>query len=282
MVKTHKKEAHFFDQSLFNVEANNISETKLEMVRKDYAETYFYPTLLDKITRHDDTIELPLHAFEKTPFYMFDPLVPERIRVVCPWAKVIILLRDPVARAYSAYKMNRQNDKIRYGNTTFESVIEQEVDILNRIGILDQNFLDLDEDKRQTKWRQYWEWYTMKKKYADAFIGRGLYCLQLEMWYKYYQDEARKNILIVKSESLAPNTTTNEVNLKSITDYIGVSEYNFISKPTERIHKSKDIGQIKTETQEYLQRLFEPFNKRLHSMLGEGWEDPWPYLNRKD
>ncbi len=38
-----------------------------------------------------------------TPFYLSDPLVPARIREVCPGAKIIIVLRDPVERAYAFY-----------------------------------------------------------------------------------------------------------------------------------------------------------------------------------
>ena len=38
---------------------------------------------------------------EITPYYIFHPLVPERIQLCCPKARMIVLLRDPVERALS-------------------------------------------------------------------------------------------------------------------------------------------------------------------------------------
>ncbi|MGP9031762.1 sulfotransferase family protein [Glutamicibacter mysorens] len=41
---------------------------------------------------------------EASPYYLFHPLAMERIAKIAPQAQVIVLLRDPVERAYSAYK----------------------------------------------------------------------------------------------------------------------------------------------------------------------------------
>jgi hypothetical protein len=42
-------------------------------------------------------------TFESSPYYMFHPLAAERIAEDLPGVKVIVLLRDPVERAYSAH-----------------------------------------------------------------------------------------------------------------------------------------------------------------------------------
>ncbi|MGP7813336.1 sulfotransferase family protein [Glutamicibacter soli] len=44
---------------------------------------------------------------EASPYYLFHPLAMERIAQVAPQAQVIVLLRDPVERAFSAYKQER-------------------------------------------------------------------------------------------------------------------------------------------------------------------------------
>ena len=41
------------------------------------------------------------HCGEITPFYLFHPEVPARIRALLPEAKLLVLLRDPVERALS-------------------------------------------------------------------------------------------------------------------------------------------------------------------------------------
>ncbi len=38
--------------------------------------------------------------------YMYDPAVPVRIKAVLPDAKFLIMLRDPVERAYSHYNIH--------------------------------------------------------------------------------------------------------------------------------------------------------------------------------
>lgn len=45
--------------------------------------------------------------FEATPEYLYHPGVPGRIRRYYPDARIVILLREPVARAYSAWNMYR-------------------------------------------------------------------------------------------------------------------------------------------------------------------------------
>jgi Sulfotransferase domain len=42
-------------------------------------------------------------AFEASPYYMFHPLVPERIERDLPGVKLLVLVRDPVERAYSQH-----------------------------------------------------------------------------------------------------------------------------------------------------------------------------------
>jgi hypothetical protein len=37
-------------------------------------------------------------AYEKTPNYMFLPAVPELIHKICPWTKIVLILRNPVDR----------------------------------------------------------------------------------------------------------------------------------------------------------------------------------------
>ncbi|KAA1421465.1 sulfotransferase domain-containing protein [Nocardioides humilatus] len=45
---------------------------------------------------------------DASPSYMIHPAVPDRINEVCPEAKVVFVLRDPVSRAYSHYQHNKR------------------------------------------------------------------------------------------------------------------------------------------------------------------------------
>jgi Sulfotransferase family len=46
---------------------------------------------------------VPPVAFESSPYYMFHPWAPERIARDLPGVRLLVLLRDPVERAYSAH-----------------------------------------------------------------------------------------------------------------------------------------------------------------------------------
>ena len=65
---------------------------------------------------------------EATPRYVFHPLALQRIKKLIPDSKFIILLRNPIDRAYSHYNMNFQNG---YEYRTFEDAIEHEVTSYN-------------------------------------------------------------------------------------------------------------------------------------------------------
>ncbi len=49
------------------------------------------------------TVGRPRLSFEATPDYLFHPLAAERAATVVPDARLIVMLRDPVARAWSHY-----------------------------------------------------------------------------------------------------------------------------------------------------------------------------------
>jgi hypothetical protein len=48
-------------------------------------------------------------AGEASPYYLYHPLAPTRAAATAPDALVVVLLRDPVERAYSHYKERRRN-----------------------------------------------------------------------------------------------------------------------------------------------------------------------------
>jgi len=49
-------------------------------------------------------------AGEATPYYLYHPLAPRRAAADVPDARILVVLRDPVERAYSHWKERRSND----------------------------------------------------------------------------------------------------------------------------------------------------------------------------
>jgi hypothetical protein len=62
---------------------------------------------LDWYERQFASAEPGMPAGEATPMYLCDPEAPARIRQTLPDARFIVILRDPVSRAWSHYRMAR-------------------------------------------------------------------------------------------------------------------------------------------------------------------------------
>jgi hypothetical protein len=73
----------------------------------------FVPTVSDEgvYLRLFDGAEAGQLRGEASPTYLGDPRAPERIARVSPEARIVVVLRNPVARAYSAYW-----HRVRYGD----------------------------------------------------------------------------------------------------------------------------------------------------------------------
>ena len=65
-------------------------------------------------------------TYDVTPFYIYNPLVVDRIFKFSPNAKIIAVLRNPIDRAYSNYnsKMQEEGDT----KTTFEEIVYSEIE----------------------------------------------------------------------------------------------------------------------------------------------------------
>ncbi len=105
---------------------------------------------------------------EATPTYLYWPAAPVRVRAVVPNVRLVALLRDPVARAYSHY-----HHGVRAGREprTFGVAVEEEIEGIER-GDPPAKF---------------------------AYVARGLYARQLERWWSVFP---REQLQILASEDL--------------------------------------------------------------------------------
>ena len=100
-----------------------------------------------------------------------------------PAVKIITLLRDPIERAFSHYRMNVKDGTEAL---SFEEALANE-----RRRISD----DLDQMSAD-------EWYTGTDFRLYSYVARGFYDEQVKRWLKYFPSE---QMLILKSEDLFRN-----------------------------------------------------------------------------
>ena len=127
-----------------------------------------------------------LLTFECSPDYIHHPFVAERIKVISPKSKLIVLLRNPVERAISNYKHNIYLGKYS-PNTSIEEVIEKEMKFINY------------EKEKMINNKNY---YSRRFKYF-SILDRGIYHKQLKKYFDYFD---KKQIHILFSEKLFSNT----------------------------------------------------------------------------
>ena len=188
---------------------------------------------------------VPVCTGEASPYYFFHPLAPARIFETFPVIKLILLLRNPISRAYSQYHHMKRKGRI---SLSFEHCILLEQEIL--AGRKEAFFND--ENHSDLMFRRF------------SFLARSRYAEQLSEWLKYFP---REQLLIIRSEDYFSNSgqTFQEV-------------FNFLGLPPAEIiltkeHHSSDYPPMKAETREQLADYFKPFNQQLYELTGRdfGW-----------
>lgn len=182
---------------------------------------------------------------EASPFYFFHPLVASRIYQHFPEIKLILLLRNPIHRAYSNYQHQRRKGRI---SISFEHAIKLEPEILEHKR---EAYFDHDNHS-DLLYRRF------------SFLARSRYSEQLPAWYRHFSKE---QILILKSEDYFKNPTDT---FNQVFAFLGVQPFEII---LNEANKNSDYPPMKPETRQQLQDYFEPFNQELYKLTGRdfGW-----------
>lgn len=182
---------------------------------------------------------------EASPYYLFHPLVPERVRKTVPDARLIALLRNPVDRAYSHYQMAV---RLKAETLSFEEALERE----------DERLEGEIERIRNGHYYSY-------NHQFYSYRSRGLYAEQLEEWRRHFPNE---QLLILRSEDFYGDPSTA---LAHVTDFLGLSRLDAFDATPLNDGVYSPMGEA---TRKRLADYFEPHNRRLEDFLGMsmGWE----------
>ncbi len=184
---------------------------------------------------------------EASPSYLSHPHAPGRAAKLLPHAKLIVLLRNPVDRAYSQY---RHNIGLGFEKLSFEdAIISQE----ERTTI----------EKEKLLANEYHPSYTYKRY---AYLERGIYADQLKAWFKYFP---REQMLILRSEDFFADPAS--VCAQTL-EFLHVPPMRIAALEKEYIqyNKSKDTtsSQMSPQMRKYLIDYYQPHNVRLYELLG--------------
>lgn len=173
---------------------------------------------------------------EATPKYMYDEEAVKRIAAYNPDMKFILLLRDPIERAYSHWNMFRDMGKEK---DDFSTVIRIE------------NLEIKDLVPKQNR------------KYS--YIDRGFYSEQIKFLWKYFPKE---NICIIKSNDLQSKPLQT---LNIVFDFLNISKFTDIK--IKALNKREYLSPILIEDRKYLQDVFKEDIKELETILETNYSE---------
>jgi len=179
-------------------------------------------------------------AGEATPYYLFHPWVPERVYRDNPRVKLIVLLRDPVERAYSHYCMNRRIGLEPLAD--FAEAVRAEGARM-RLGARKLR----DAPTRRSPQHQHF-----------SYLSRGKYAPQLRRWLRFFPPE---QLLVLSSERFLTDT---EAVAGEVCRFLNVRT---IPLPDRSLHNEGRYEPLPPEQEEALNAYFAPYQHQLEALL---------------
>lgn len=213
------------------------------------SETWYrshFPTQRERERRADDLGYAPVSG-EASPYYCWDPRVAEFAREVAPAVKSILLMRDPVRRAWSHYQERVQNG----------------VEPLDFLGALRAEDARLAEERHRmmqdpTYYSTTFDWY--------GYRSRGEYLSQIENWRTHFPDD---QLLVLRSEDLYADT---QATFDKVCAFLQLPAFEM---PTRKTFNAtwRTTDDVPSDAREILTAHFAPHNARLEQFLGFelGW-----------
>ena len=180
---------------------------------------------------------------EATPSYLYHPHAPARVFETLPHAKIIIMLRNPVDRAFSNHQYHV---KLKAESLPFEDAIAREAYRLA------SNFDPAGDD------------YESDSFYNYSYLARGRYIEQVQRWLSVFP---REQVLIIKSEDFFQNEAAV---FRETLMFLGLPDMEVGNLDPHNVGGS---SRMRSETRKRLSEYFLPYNERLYAYLNRdfGW-----------
>ncbi len=231
LISPNKKELHFFDtQDSLSI------HSFLNFFPKEYL---------------TNTI-----SFESTPRYIYYPGVAKKIFEFNPKMKFIVLLRNPVKRAFSAWNMYQQMAAVPNLQKYFKSL-----EFKNSNEKFHSSFY-------KNEFPTFNEWVT--HELSDDFnneiiepsvIRRGYYKEQIEHYLQYFP---KKQFLFIESETLKKDNLNI---LNSISKFLKIKLFNDLEMDLKRSNERVYKNNIDSEMYEYLLDHYKIKNNGLEKLV---------------
>jgi hypothetical protein len=193
--------------------------------------------------RYEKEHGTPLITGEASPKYFVGLGRPQRIMEVLPDVKLLLVLRNPVDRAYSHFQHTKRRGR---EHRTFDTAMEQEIGIL--------------EETRQALGRELDE---TTLPIPRGYLQFGFYAKWLDYWLTVFP---REQIHVVNSERLFSDPGEH---LQPVFRFLGIPEWR--SEEYGR-HMVGSYNEMEPALRKRLLGYMAPHNERLYEILGDRYE----------
>jgi hypothetical protein len=186
-------------------------------------------------------------SFEASGYYMYHPFALERIARDLPQVKLVIMLRDPVERAYSAYRHELSRG---YEWETFEKALALEDERL--VGEVDRMRADVSYESfphRHHSYRHRGHYSDLLQRAFELFPREQVHVLDSEMFFGKPAQEYQR-----------------------LLTFLGLRPFEQI---TFGRHNAEPGQPMEPATRQMLEEHYAPHNKRLAELLD--WPAQWPH-----
>jgi hypothetical protein len=188
----------------------------------------------------------PVVTGEASPYYLFHPMAAERAAALVPDAKLVVLLRDPVERAWSHYRHEVAAGREPLG---FAAALDAEP---GRLAGCTAALRTGPAGHVETEHR------------IHSYISRGMYADQLRGWLEHYP---RSQLLVLVAEDLFGDPAPV---WRRTVDFLGLVAP---APPAFAVHNPGPAEAMDPDVRARMAAAFEEANQDLENLLG--LELPW-------
>lgn len=267
-------EPHFFDNAFKGLlqwykEGKYASERDFYCeARQKYAQWYFQADALRNAAENNTL----LVSFDKTPSYIHLQGTAEHLSKTCPWLrKAVVILRNPVDRAYSQYRMNIVDGSNHKKWGTFAHHVNEELAEMHATGLIGKPpvYPALpDFSHTHLNISLIAEEAAFYKLKGRPLLRKGLYAIQLRQWLHYFSHPHNLLVLNFDDFRLNPREAYHR-----ILQHVGLPIYD-LPQGYENL-RAGSYEPLDPDMRRFLSKFFAPYNRRLRVLLGKEWQGVW-------
>lgn len=199
---------------------------------------------------------------DSTPAYLNNLTIAEQIYNYNPNATIVILLRDPVSRAFSAWNMYKQFSELNERQKS--NLINTHIEKNN-----EERFKNLINQNPFPDFSRFISNELINNKLVDVYpniLKRSLYYDQVKTYYNLFNT---KQIFVFESNYFKSNKleVTNQ-----IFNALGLQTFEESKYKLEQIHAREYNSKIDKETKKKLKEFYKPHNENLFQLINQRFD----------